>query len=350
MSTQHGETITLKPISEMAIYIKNLIPLNIPETYVLKPMFANIASEEHIRDGVIAFRDFMYLFCDRLFSDGHSYAKPPKSPKSMDDYPFIRHITDMLVDIGYHGKLAESGDSLLITELLSCAAPKPRITASSQKECLRFLALCGFVLTGSEVSYPNNLIMLTGLKALSTAYMELRERRWWGDFLRCDYWSLKAEETDVFDVLKDFLHPLTEKVQEFAFHLHQRHISMGMTCIRYMQTGIGFVYSYMKNSRKAITPRDIYASRIWEFNYSMKYGYCLFVRAKRTDKYADIIKQFPLSLQETILKGYGCDRKRNERCQGGCQGIRIPLDESILAISSEIETWLEHEVPGSASK
>jgi hypothetical protein len=71
----------------------------------------------------------------------------------------------------------------------------------------------------------------------------------------------------------------------------------------------------------------------------------LVIRPKKTDKYADVIKGFPLSLQKIIAKGYGCDRKlRNERCQHGCQGIRIPLDDSILAISGDIETWLDSEV------
>lgn len=78
MSTNHGEILMQKPISEYARYIKNLIPANIPETYTLKPMFENVAKEENIRNGVIAFRDFIYLFCDHLISDGHLYAKPKK--------------------------------------------------------------------------------------------------------------------------------------------------------------------------------------------------------------------------------------------------------------------------------
>ena len=83
----------------------------------------------------------------------------------------------------------------------------------------------------------------------------------------------------------------------------------------------------------------------------MKYGYCIFVRAKKTDKYADAIKKFPLSLQEKITKGYGCDRKlRNERCQRGCQGFRIPLDESILDMKQDIETWLDLEAPSLSRK
>jgi len=46
MSTYHGGPVTQKPISEIAKYIKNLIPANIPETYALKPMFENVASEK----------------------------------------------------------------------------------------------------------------------------------------------------------------------------------------------------------------------------------------------------------------------------------------------------------------
>lgn len=82
---------------------------------MLKPMFENVASEENIRNGVIAFRDFLYVFCDRLISDGHLYAKPQKT-KNPTDYPFLHNVNHLLIGIGYHGKLAENGDSLLITE------------------------------------------------------------------------------------------------------------------------------------------------------------------------------------------------------------------------------------------
>lgn len=84
----------------------------------------------------------------------------------------------------------------MITEIPSFTAPKPKIPVSKQIECLRFLALCGFVFTGIdleekrvnileaqllEVSYPNNPILLTGLKALAIADIELRTRRYSND-------------------------------------------------------------------------------------------------------------------------------------------------------------------------
>jgi len=371
MSSGHGGVITLKPISEVAEYLKNLIPADIPVTYALKPVFEKVARTDDIRKGVIAFRGFLCLLCDHLGSDGSFYAKPPKSPKNMTDYPFIHNLNNLLVDLGYHSKPAGSGDSLLITEIPSCTASvdengkktSPRIPASGLFDCLRFLSLCGFVFTGVdlntttfniskahplEVSYPNDPIMLTGLKAMSIADMELRSgRRYWNDFhlLRCNYRLIKAEDTDILDVLKDFLHPLPREIQAFAIKLHRRYIDMGLTCVTIYDDQCHFAYANIRNIRRVLSARDIYTQRVWAFSYSLRHGYCLFVRAKKTDKYADVINKFPLSLQELIARGYGCDRKlRNERCQHGCQGIRIPLDESILDISGDIETWLDNEV------
>jgi len=261
--------------------------------------------------------------------------------------------------------LTERGDLLLITELPLCTAPKPKISFSSQMKCLRFLSLCGFVFTGIdletktfiisesqplEVSYPNNPIMLTGLKALSIVDMEFRAgTRYWNDnhLLRCNYRLMKAEDTDILDILRDMLHPLPEKLKKFALELHQRYTDMGMVCSRNVSTANPRIaYSYIKNSQQALSNRDLFQRRVWEFNLSMKDGYCLVVRTKKTDKYADVIGKFPLSLQEKIAKGYGCDRKlRNERCQKGCLGIRIPLDDSILDMKRDIEIWLDHEAP-----
>jgi len=376
MST-HGGPVTLKPISEVAKFQKNLVPANIPETYTLKPRFESVASDENIRKGVIAFKDFLYIFFDRLILDGLLYAKPPKNPSGIADYPFLHNMTNLLVDMGYHSKLAESGDWLLITEMPSCTASidengkkrSPKIPVSGQIECLRFLTLCGFVFTGIdleaktlsisetqplEVSCPSNPVLLTGLKALSIADMELRVgRRYWNDnnLLRCDYRLLKAEHSDMRDVLKDFLHPLPEIIQNFALNLHQRYTDMGLTCINTRLGLVSFAYAYLGKSRKTLSERDVYAKRVWEFSYSISNGYCLFVRAKKTDKYADVIDKFPLHLQEKIAAGYGCYRKLGrERCQVDCQGIPIPLDDSILDISKDIEIWLDNEMPSALEK
>jgi len=357
MSTHHK--VTLKPIGEVAKFMKNLIPVNIPETYTLNPVFESIANEEDIRSGVIAFRDFLYLFFDRLTSDGHLYAKPQKKPSSMTDYPFLHSINNLLAEIGYRSKLSENGNSLLMTEISPHTTSK--ISGSNMILCLRFLTFCGFVFNGIDLSaktiklsevlpievfYPQNPITLTGLKALSISDIELRTtRRYWNDnrLLGCDYRVMKSEDIDTLEILKDYLHSLPEKVKEFVLKLHQRYTDKGMTCSIRMLGDINFAYADIRKIRKALSPTDIYALSVWQISISMKNGYCIFVRPKKADKYAERIEQFPLALREKIANGYGCDRKRGEHCHGGCQGISIPLDISILDISKNIEIWLDNE-------
>lgn len=361
MSTSHGGTVMQKPISEYAVYLKSLIPVNIPDAYALKPMFSTVSSEENIRNGVIAFSGFLHMFCDRLISDGHLYAKPQKTKNPLD-YPFLKNMNRLLIDIGYNGSLNESGESLLVPEIPSFTSIKPKIPASKQMEYLRFLALCGFGFTGIdldaktfhmtggylELTYPDAPVMLTGLKALSIAAVELWVRFYnnANNLFRCDYRVMMADDTDVADVLKDILYPLPENLKRFALELHSRYVDKGMTCAIINDNAAHFAYAYTKNSRRPLSPRDIYSRRIWEIEVSMQYGYCIVVRSKHTDQYADLIETFPLFLREKIAAGYGCDRKlRNEPCQGGCQGIRIPMDDSAAAMGRDIELWLDHEVP-----
>ena len=377
MSEQHGGPVVLKSIEEVAKFQRDLIPLNISEGFSVNPMLNDIAAESDIRAGIIAFRDFLFGFCDHLILDGHTYAKPPNKPANVSDYPFLANVTNVLAEIGYYSKFSETGDSLLVSELPSCTPvidekgkkKSPKINGVGLIESLRFLSLCGLVFTGVdstqidltvkkidiqeiesfEASYPDNPNMLTGLKVMSIAEMELRPtRRYWGDnnILRCDYRLLSTEASDVFEFLKDYIHPLPEKVQEFVMNLHQRYVDKGLTCIMTILGDIHFAYSKINDSqRKKLSDRDIYTKRVFGISMSLRFGYCLVVRSKKTDKYPDVIKTFPVSLQKKISRGYGCDRKMwGTPCQHSCQGIRIPLDDSIIDISKDIKTWLDNEV------
>jgi len=324
-------------------------------------MFAGVASEEDIRSGVVAFRNFLYLFFDCLISDGHLYAKPPIKPSSMTDYPFLNNIANLMTEIGYRSNLSENGNSLLITEISTNTVSK--ISGSNLVVCFRFLALCGFVFNNInldaktikiseilpiEVSYPQNPITLTGLKVLAIADMELRKtKRYWNDnhLLGCDYKAIKSKATDIYEILNDYLYPLPVKVREFALNLHQRYTEKGMTCSIRILGDINFAYADISKTRRTLSPTDIYAMSVWQISISMKNGYCIFVRPKKEHKYLEVIKKFPLVLRDRISNGYGCDRKRGKCCQGGCQGISIPLDTSILDIAKDIEVWLDNETP-----
>ena len=363
MSTAHGEKVLQKPISEYAKYIKNVIPAIIPEIYDLHTRFDNLASKDSIQKGIIAFRDFLYILCDRLISDGHLFTQPQKT-RNQSDYQFLHYLNYLLIDIGYCGNLNDKGNLMIINEVPAFTTSKFNIPISKQMDVLRFLSLCGFVFYDIDlnekmpeisddqplqVSFPNNPILLIGLKTLAIAEIELRTtRRYSNDdnLLWCDYRLLKVEDReDAFNVIKNYLFPLPKKVQEFGLELYKHYSDNGMTFTTIRSNGFRISCSNVINSRKDLPSRDIYDKRVWEFAISYKDGYNIVVRSKKTDKYRDIIEKFPKQLKEKINKGYGCDRKlRNERCQGGCQGILIPLNDTILEIKNDIITWFDMEL------
>jgi len=374
MSDNHGGPVKQQSISEIAEYLKKMIPRVIPDNYELKPMFLNIAGEQDILNGVVAFRDFLYTLYDCLVSEGHKYFTLKKKPYNETDYPFIYQLTDLLSDIGYHSELNSDKSALVIDQLPSFIPlvdengkkSKVRNSLTKLTDCMRLLYNCGFRFSGIdldagkidpaeikslEVTYPRAPIMLTGLKVMSIADRELREKRYKNDnnrdnLLLCNYRLIGAEEPDATEILSDFLNPLPDSVQKFGMGLHKRYTDLEMVCIPIITTfDVHFAYSNIKSSKKIESPKKIYQKRIWEFSLSPRDGYSFVVRSKKTDKYPEVIKGFSLELQGKILKGYGCDRKlHNEPCRRGCQGIRLPLDKSILSLAGDIEVWLDNEL------
>jgi len=350
-----GGPNTQKPIGETAKFMKSLLPVNIPESFTPKPLLRSVASDEEIRRGVIAFRDFMLQLCDLLVAEGHMYCPPSKNPKSPSGYPFLEIVKSLLINIGYRGQLSDGKDSLAIAEISSLASvvdvtgkyKTQKINANKMAEGLRFLSACGLVFKGIDaeargdgvknarflaVSYPNDPYLPIGLKAMSIGHIDYGLKRRGNDdvFSRCDYRVIIEENADAFEALKDFLQPLQEKVREFLLEMHRRHIDMGLTCG--VRNGTQFAYF---NKKKII----------YSIDASVIDSYLLYIRASQTDKYPEAIKSFSKPLQEAIARGYGCDRKlRGEPCQRSCRGFRFTLDDSFLNIGNEINKWLELEL------
>jgi hypothetical protein len=353
-----------KSLSDMAKFIKELIPANIPEIYSLKPMLKKITNEGSIQKSILAFRDFLYQFYDCVITEGSLYEKPLKISKNDDSgheeaaslavgYPFLNNVTSILINIGYEGKLNSNDKSLLLnnwqslTSIISATGGlmKQKISIPKVIEYLRFLTSCGFCFGGidlnskktdlenlMEISYPDNPNMLTGLKIMSIAHREFSTNNDYYVFQRCDYKALLNEAPNVTAFFKDYIYPLSVKVQKFIFNLHQHYLSAGLICKMKMHYfGVIFSYSYKSNV-------------LWDFMPSPD-GSRIFTKAKNMDKYADVLKNFPLILQKKISRGYGCEKKLfGEPCQKGCHGFSFLLDDSILEIGKYIEEWLDQEI------
>lgn len=356
-----------KTLKDMAKHLKNVITSEIPETYAINPMFENISNEEDIQEGVLAFRNFLYRFCDVLIVEGDSYDNHKKIAHAFDDrvtisvyFPFLHNMKCLLLNIGFHGLLTESAGSLTVGNNIF----NTKIPVSKNIECLRFLTACGIVIDGIDlnekkpdlsraeriiISYPDNPAMLTGLKVMAMAEIEFGTNvnkfevnkfnaisycRFSDILLRCDYRVLKSDETDAISIIKDTIKPLSVNVQDFILQLHRRYLDKGLKCnVEIKDLWIKIKYSYK-------------SKEIWGINVSLNNGYQINIKAKNTHKYADTIEKFPSFIQEMIEKGYGCGIKRgiSDHCNGGCQGFRFSLDDSIIDIRNAIETWLDTEL------
>lgn len=356
-----------KTLKDMAKHLKNVITPEIPETYSINTMFENISNEENIREGVLAFRNFLYNLCDVLIVEGDSYDNHKKIAHAFDDrvtisvyFPFLHNVKCLLLNIGFHGIPTESDGSLTVGNNIF----NTKIPVSKSIECLRFLTDCGILIDGIDlnekkpdlskaerikISYPDNPTMLTGLRVMAIAEIEFARNtnnfeinksktisycRFSDILLRCDYRVLKKNETDVISILKDTMKPLSANVQDFIIQLHQRYLDKGLKCnLEIKDLWIKIKYSYK-------------SKEIWGINVSLNNGYQINVKAKNTHKYADTIEKLPSFIQEMIEKGYGCGIKRgvSDYCNGGCQGFRFSLDDSIIDIRDAIETWLDTEL------
>jgi hypothetical protein len=349
-----------KTLKDAAAYLKGIIPADIPKSYALKPVIKKISSEGNIRGGILAYRDFLYLFCDRLIADGNLYDKPGKnidSHLSMEvRFPLLCNINNVLFKIGYHGKLADNNDSLVLRDpqLLSSSARKEggcgksNLSTVKVVEVLKFLATCGFYFDGIEldmtkpilpeltklkVTYPDNPAVLTGIKVMAIAQKELRVKNNHEIFQWCDYRALMAEEPDAASRLNDFAHSLPVKIHDFVLKMNKHCLEAGLICNpSYCGIDLGFHY-FHKNKE------------ICSFFASPVPGYRLLIKAQNTQKYPDTIKNFSLPLREKIARGYGCNPKKfGEPCQNGCHGFSFSLDDSVLKMANDIKIWIDKEL------
>lgn len=353
-----------KTMGDMAGFLKQLLPVNIPEKYTIKTMFTKQSSEEDVQKGVLAFRDFLFQFCDYLVNEKTLCDLPIKGKKKFSDettltveFPFLNNIRSILINIGQYGTLSEKGKTLIVNgwHILSLKRSlnknsTAKISVPQMIKSMKVLTECGIQfdfmnsnvnkddmskLEMIKITYPDNPILLKGWKALGVAQNELSTRKNDDILLRCDFRMLKQETSDLTSVLQDFVHPLSPPLQDFVMTFHQHFLDSGMECS--VESGffcMHFNYSY---NRKIL----------WKLSASFHNGCCIVLKTKNTSKYTDVIEKFPDFLKQKIFKGYGCDRKNGSghgNCQRGCEGFRFALNESLLDINQELKLWLDSEI------
>lgn len=340
-----------KTLQDVAGYLKEIMVPETHEAYAVNPVYTAVTEEEAIRGGVPAFRAFLSRLYDALYAEGGGYDTCKKANHEYENrttlsvyYPFLHNVSVLLMRAGYNGSI-EHGNTL------SCpggAVFDKKLSTAKSLACLNFLAGCGVGVDGIdltdkkqdlshagtlEITYPDDPAMLTGLKVLAIAQLEHGTLLNQDVFLRCDYRALKRDETDVRSIVQDTVRALPAQVRDFALHLHDRYVEQGLSCT--VETKGFHIYIKYGWRRKDV----------WGINASLNNGYHINVKPTRTDEYAGTVLALSPALQALIAAGYGCGRKREVgHCDGGCRGLPIPLDDSILEIRDDIEAWFDREV------
>ncbi len=338
-----------KTLIDLAKYLKSIIP-DIEENYDVDPRFEKIADQEEIRNGIVAFRQFLIRLYDNLIVQGEDYYTSPKVAHEYENrttlsvyYPFLHNVKTILMRIGLHGNLIDHSQSLSCDESMF----DKKLSGSRTMECIKFLINCGLIIEGVDLTdkkidlsntggikvfFPSDPRMLIGLKVMAIAEVELGTLDNQDAFMRCDYRILKSETTDIISILKDAMKFCSKDVQNLILHIHHRYLDKGLKCVVEIKGyWIFFKYTYKRKE-------------LFGFNMSLNNGFQINVKAENTSQYAENIKKYPLIIQEEISKGYGCGRKRFGQCDGGCRGLILPIDDSILKIKHDIENWLDLEM------
>ncbi|MCL2286181.1 MAG: hypothetical protein FWC32_07420 [Firmicutes bacterium] len=322
-----------KPLKDFAQSLKDVLQ-DIPANYPISPIFKSIADEETIRSGVLAFKDFLCQFFDYVIAVASLHDKPKLNANRVwgginftMDYPFLRDMAMTLMNIGLHGEPNNNNDALIIngSELLS-VSKKTRV--SKVTVYLRHLSECGIEIFGIdldtekpnltytnilEITYPDNPVMLIGLKAMANAQLEANKKRFKPGaaacitlmdtiFLRCDHKALCGEVAEHISLIKDISKPFPVGTRELVLSLHLRLIDAGFICDtftgRNSSIGTYFLYNY-KRKPKSVSHAS-WIIGITPNSCGIK------IDAKNASEYPEVIEKFPQDLLKVIKIGSGC--------------------------------------------
>lgn len=341
-----------KTLQDVAGYIKTIMPPEPQEPYAISSVFEAVAPAEKVREGVSALRAFLCRLYDAVAEKGEAFDSHKKVAHEYENritlsgyYPFLHNVKTALMKMGYQGVLSENAQALLC----DTGIWNEKLSAVRNMETLCFLSDCGIGIGGLDldakkpnlsdgqtitICYPENPAMLTGLKVMAIAEIDYRTLANQDVFMRCDYRALATEEPDALTILQETIRPLSREVQDFLLQLHRSCLDKGMNCA----VEIKGYFIYIKYSFKR---KDV-----WGFNASLNNGFQINVKAQNMEQYGDAVSAFPPVLQDLIARGFGCGRKRPSvgHCDGGCRGMVLSLDDSILKIRQDVETWLDREL------
>ena len=279
-------------LSDYCQYSKALIVPRIDDDFQIADRFRHGLSDEEIRSGIDAFREFLYTFYDKLSAEKDSIdiiASKKYNPYDKRDkynarvcFPTLHDLTMCLFTLGIRGNLDSAGIKLVVRadELLTVICERTekymsfvKMSGARRAELFHFLYDLGVRLDGLEltrdidfagvdafaVTSVHSDYFPIGLKLLAEATANHRDYYYimnvFGVLGRCDYRPLAnpTPKPHIMDIIET-ANSQSEEVREWIAQTHNYLVAQGCIC-----SGRGeFTYT-PRGSKK----RKAMALRLW---------------------------------------------------------------------------------------
>lgn|GEM_PF-130378 len=379
-----------KNLSDVCNYMKAIIIPDIPDDFVVAEPFRHGITDDKIRKGIGAFREFLYKLYDKLAKDkdkidvetGRDFDPNLGEVSSYKNYmgaiykcfPVMNDISVILFNLGYHGKLEKSkliltGKSLLMPFGKSNEKYNSLINMTSERklELFTILSELGFKFEGADftkevdfskidtfnVRYESDNSLPVGLKLLAEAqtakksdYYNLKSV-----FMRCDFYPLAIKTVKVKKLnFNSFLSPHPPEIKDWIVSIDKFLTDNGckVNCeFNDFSASIIFTYILRKNNEKVC---KIYMGI--EGCMAMPYGHHF---ANKDN----ILTYLPESMLDTMSNNKKCSGCASKNPNGVVHAVRFkhkeinhikchhfgfgfPLDKA--SERKLIEKWLELEL------
>ena len=233
----------MKNLKDVAMFLRNNILTDIPDTFEISTKLKSGASDTDIQKGIKDFRSLLFLLFDTIIENVGSYGaicEIEKTTVSFEKtFPDLIYPMYMLYCIGLRGGLNDVSKCLLIDGDDLNTAFKV-IHGRKPNQHLMFLEDLGFVFSGAEITdksyrlskaglieiqYPDSYYTLIGLKTMADSaaligksYKDKNAVA--GVFMRCDYHALALPKKFTHQ-LKDCINNLQDEYKSFLINVHE---------------------------------------------------------------------------------------------------------------------------------
>ena len=363
-------------LADVCKYLKGIVIPQIPENFVIAEQFRYGLSDDELKMGIKAFREFLCALYDKLAAEKNRF--DPKKAELYDPdngeeslwkcFPIIKDISALLFFVGIHGKL-ETGLKKELSvhgkKLLTVLKPKTekffglrKLTGKRLSSLFELLCEMGFSFEDADfsksvdlsktgvfyVKYEEDENLIMGLKLIAKAQANIKSDydKLGSAFMRCDFYPLENETPQKHTAkIADCVNWLPPKIRDWIMNLDKYLTENDCRIDNNFSDSVHFIYI----SRK---------SKKWVCKIEMRTTGCLVkpncnnsnsIVPVLTENMINILKaRFCIKCTEQCKVGGPFELKHNGKTNKICrfEGFKFPIDN--VDERKILKKWIEMEL------